>query len=127
MTTDVEESSDLFDVTTQSEDTGSFSSGIPVTAALGGSVVIDSWLLASDLSYEQYDGVRLSGGFEYTPSWRFLRIRAGAALGGPEVWTLSAGFGFVMNTFAMDFSVANHHGLFGGARGVSLGLGLSLL
>jgi len=117
---------EFFEVTEDSGDLDAFNTRLPITARLGAAAEIGDFLVASDLSLREGDGVRLAVGTEYAAPWEWFLLRSGIGFGGVEAFTLTGGFGFLFGSFAIDFSVANHHGLFNGSRGLALGLGFGL-
>lgn len=112
-----------FEVIEDSGDLDAFNTRLPIAACLGGAREFGSWLVATDLWLREGDGLRFAAGTEYAVPWERLLLRVGIGFGGVEAFTLAGGFGFHFGSFAIDFSVANYHGLFNGSRGLALGLG----
>lgn len=116
------EDSDIDSVFVDSDETVAidpFTTSLPQELRIGVARNMGSILFAVDV----VQGLKRSAGVSTTPKlavgseWRpvrFLPLRAGFSMGGKNVYSFSAGFGFDASVFALDFAVRSRDGFVSG-------------
>ncbi|MAE72355.1 MAG: hypothetical protein CME06_18035 [Gemmatimonadetes bacterium] len=107
------------------ESVAPFTTDLPATWRLGAAHrPSPTWTLVAGMVRDSVTGSELGLGSE----WRgvdWLPLRFGTALHSVDGIRLSTGLGLIVGGFNLDLSVGQGNGVFGGAKGVGVGVGVS--